>query len=88
MADFSRTGAYIVVATALFVALILVDAVLLLDASSAGAGGRVGERLRALQTAWAHYRESRRKERMRRDVIRKHTAARTPRPAACRASAR
>ena len=36
---------------------------------------RLGERLRALQTAWAHHRESRRKEKLRREVIRKHTTA-------------
>ena len=75
MADFSRTGAYIVVATALFVALIL-STQFSFSTFLHGTGGRLGERLRTLQTAWAHYRESRRKERMRRDVIRKHTGGR------------
>ena len=72
VADFSRTGAYILAATALFVALIL-STQFSFSTFLAGAGSRLGERLRTLQTAWAHYRESRRKERMRRDVIRKHT---------------
>ena len=39
----------------------------------------------ALRTAWAHYRESRRKERLRREVIRKHTGSRRT-EAACPAS--
>ena len=72
VADFSRTGAYILAATALFVALIL-STQFSFSTFLEGAGSRVGERIRTLQTAWAHYRESRRKERMRRDVIRKHT---------------
>jgi DNA segregation ATPase FtsK/SpoIIIE, S-DNA-T family len=72
VADFNRTGAYILAATALFVALIL-STQFSFSTFLSGAGLRVGERVRALQTAWAHYRESRRKERMRRDVIRKHT---------------
>ena len=74
VADFSRTGAYILAATSLFVALILATQFsfsTLLEA----AGLRMGERLRALQTAWAHHRESQRKEKLRRDVIRKHTSA-------------
>jgi S-DNA-T family DNA segregation ATPase FtsK/SpoIIIE len=73
--DFSRTGAYIVSATALFVALVLATQFSFSKALQ-GAGGRVGVRLRAMRTAWVHYRESRRKEKLRRDVIRKHTAAR------------
>jgi S-DNA-T family DNA segregation ATPase FtsK/SpoIIIE len=73
--DLSRTGAYIVAATALFVGLILSTQFSFSDFLQ-GAGGRIGERLQALQTTWAHYRESRRKERMRRDVIRKHTGDR------------
>jgi S-DNA-T family DNA segregation ATPase FtsK/SpoIIIE len=73
--DFSRTGAYIVAATTLFVALILATQ-FSFSSFLGGAGTRVGERLRALRTAWAHYRESRRKERLRRDVIRKHTGGR------------
>src|SRR5512143_1049646 len=73
--DFSRTGAYIVAATVLFIALVLATQFSFSKALH-GAGGRAGERLRAMRTAWAHYRESRRKEKLRRDVIRKHTAAR------------
>jgi len=71
-ADFNRTGAYILVATSLFVALVL--ATQFSFAAFLGAvGTRLGERLQALRTAWAHHRETRRKERMRREVIRKHT---------------
>jgi S-DNA-T family DNA segregation ATPase FtsK/SpoIIIE len=73
--DFSRTGAYIVAATTLFVALVL-STQFSFSRFLHGAGGRTGERVRALRTAWAHYRESRRKEKLRRDVIRKHTAGR------------
>ncbi len=72
IADFSRTGAYIMAATALFVALIL-STQFSFSSVLGAVGGRLGARLRALQTAWAHYRETRRKERMRREVIRKHT---------------
>jgi len=73
--DFNRTGAYIVAATGMFVALIL-STQFSFSAFLAGTGGRVGERLRALQTAFTHYRESRRKEKMRREVIRKHALTR------------
>jgi S-DNA-T family DNA segregation ATPase FtsK/SpoIIIE len=69
--DFNRTGAYIVAATGLFVALIL-STQFSFSAFLQGTFGRVGERLRTLQTAIAHYRESRRKEKLRREVIRKH----------------
>ncbi len=72
IADFNRTGAYIVVATALFVSLILATQFSFATFLQAMTG-RLGTRLRALHTAWAHYRETRRKERMRREVIRKHT---------------
>src|SRR5512143_3926875 len=73
--DFSRTGAFIVVSTALFVGLIL-STQFSFARLLGGLAGRLGERLRALQTAWAHYRENRRKERMRREVVRKHSQAR------------
>jgi len=79
VADFNRTGAYIVAATCLFVALIL-STQFSFSALLDGVGGRAGARLRALQTAWAHYREHRRKERMRREVIRKHALAREDAP--------
>src|SRR5262249_30716319 len=72
---FGRTGAYIVAATGLFVALIL-STQFSFSALIKGTGGRLGERVRALRTAFTHYRESRRKEQMRREVIRKHAAAR------------
>jgi S-DNA-T family DNA segregation ATPase FtsK/SpoIIIE len=73
--DFSRTGAYIMAATGLFGALIL--ATQFSFSSFLGHTlGRVGDRIRALRTAWAHYRENRRKERLRREVIRKHAQAR------------
>jgi S-DNA-T family DNA segregation ATPase FtsK/SpoIIIE len=71
-ADLNRTGAFIVVATALFVSLILATQFSFADFLG-GAGSRVGARVQSLRTAWAHYRESRRKEKMRREVIRKHT---------------
>ncbi|HEY7513709.1 MAG TPA: DNA translocase FtsK, partial [Vicinamibacteria bacterium] len=71
IADFNRTGAYIVVATALFVSLILATQFSFATFLHAAAGS-LGTRLQKLHTAWAHYRETRRKERMRREVIRKH----------------
>jgi DNA segregation ATPase FtsK/SpoIIIE, S-DNA-T family len=71
-ASFNRTGAFIVVATSLFVAVILSTqfsfATLL-----RWLGAAVSLRWRGARTALARVRESRRKERMRRDVIRKHT---------------
>ncbi len=70
--DLNRTGAYIVVATSLFVALILATQ-FSFAAFLGAAARRLGARLSALRTAWAHYRETRRKEKMRREVIRKHT---------------
>ncbi len=73
--NLSRTGAFIVVATSVFVGLIL-STQFSFSKFLGGIGGRVGARLRALRTAWIHYRESRRKERMRREVVRKHTEQR------------
>jgi S-DNA-T family DNA segregation ATPase FtsK/SpoIIIE len=70
--SFNRTGAYIVVATALFVSVILATQ-FSFAALLRGVAGFVLARLQAVRTAWAHYRESRRKERLRKDVIRKHT---------------
>jgi S-DNA-T family DNA segregation ATPase FtsK/SpoIIIE len=60
------------VATSLFVSLIL-STQFSLAALLSGLGRRAGERARALRTAFAHYSETRRKEKMRREVIRKHT---------------
>jgi S-DNA-T family DNA segregation ATPase FtsK/SpoIIIE len=71
ISNFNRTGAYIVVATSLFVSLILATQFSFAISLTAVAL-RLGGRLRALHTAWAHYRETRRKEKMRREVIRKH----------------
>ncbi|HJS56956.1 MAG TPA: DNA translocase FtsK [Vicinamibacteria bacterium] len=74
LATFNQTGAYIVVATTLFVSVILATqfsfAIFL-----KGAGSLVGARLQGVRTAWAHWRETRRKEKMRREVIRKHALA-------------
>jgi S-DNA-T family DNA segregation ATPase FtsK/SpoIIIE len=71
-ASFNRTGAYIVVATTLFVSVIL--ATQFSFAAFLSALGRVlAVRLQTLRTAWAHFLEARRKERMRREVIKKHT---------------
>ncbi len=70
--EFNRAGAYIVVSTALFVSLILTTQ-FSFAAFLGGAGRKISERWRALRTAWAHFLETRRKEKMRREVIRKHT---------------
>jgi S-DNA-T family DNA segregation ATPase FtsK/SpoIIIE len=72
VADFGRAGAYILVATCLFVSLILATQFSFATFLKGG-GDRVGSRLRAWRTTWAHWQETRRKERMRREVIRKHT---------------
>lgn len=72
ISSFNRTGAFIVLATAIFTSLILAT-----QFSFAACLGWIGRalsgRLRGLGTAWAHFRETRRKERMRREVVRKHT---------------
>ena len=71
-ASFNRTGAYIVVATSLFVSLIL--ATQFSFAAFLSAVGRfLATRAQVVRTAWAHFLETRRKERMRRDVIKKHS---------------
>ncbi|HVQ29261.1 MAG TPA: DNA translocase FtsK, partial [Vicinamibacteria bacterium] len=72
IADFGRTGAYIVVATSLFVSLILSTQFSFASFLQGGLG-RIAVRVRAWRTAWAHWQETRRKDRMRREVIRKHT---------------
>jgi S-DNA-T family DNA segregation ATPase FtsK/SpoIIIE len=72
LANFNRTGAYIVVATCVFVSLILATQFSFATVL-ASSGTWVATRLRAIRTAWAHYRETRRKEKMRREVIKKHT---------------
>jgi DNA segregation ATPase FtsK/SpoIIIE, S-DNA-T family len=70
--EFNRTGAYIVVATSLFVAMILATQFSFATFLKS-AGARIAERINSLRTAWVHWRETRRKEKMRREVIRKHT---------------
>ena len=72
IADFGRTGAYIMVATSLFVSLIL-STQFSFAAFLRGGLGKIALRLRGWRTTWAHWQESRRKDRMRREVIRKHT---------------
>ena len=71
LGSFNRMGAYIVVATSLFMSLILATQFSFAAALSA-ASGMLAARLRALRTAWAHFRETRRKDRLRREVIKKH----------------
>jgi S-DNA-T family DNA segregation ATPase FtsK/SpoIIIE len=72
MASLNRTGAYIVVATSVFVSLILATQFSFAVALSS-VGSALAARARAVRTAWAHFREARRKERLRREVVRKHT---------------
>src|SRR5438128_5237899 len=73
--SFNRTGAYIVVATCLFVSLILATQFSFATFLSA-LGAAVSSRLQALRAAWAHFLDTRRKEKMRREVIKKHTKER------------
>src|SRR6186997_2708362 len=72
IASFNRPGAVIVLATSLFVSVILATqfsfaAVLSLVAAF------LADRARVATAAWIRLREARRKERMRREVIKKHT---------------
>jgi DNA segregation ATPase FtsK/SpoIIIE, S-DNA-T family len=71
-ASLSRTGAYIVVATSLFVSLIL-STQFSFAAFLSALGRFLAARVQAARTAWAHFLETRRKERMRRDVLKKHS---------------
>jgi DNA segregation ATPase FtsK/SpoIIIE, S-DNA-T family len=70
--SFNRTGAYILVATCIFVSLILATQ-FSFAAFLSSLGAALGLRLQALRAAWAQFLETRRKEKMRREVIRKHT---------------
>jgi S-DNA-T family DNA segregation ATPase FtsK/SpoIIIE len=70
--SFNHTGAYIVVATSLFVSLILATQFSFATFLSA-LGAAVSSRWQALRAACAQFLETRRKEKMRREVIRKHT---------------
>ncbi|HEV7501406.1 MAG TPA: DNA translocase FtsK [Vicinamibacteria bacterium] len=76
-ASFNRTGAYILVATSLFVSLILATQ-FSFAAFLTVVGRFLAARLQAARTAWAHFLETRRKERMRRDVIKKHSKDKEP----------
>jgi DNA segregation ATPase FtsK/SpoIIIE, S-DNA-T family len=80
-ASFNRAGAYILLATTLFVSLILATQ-FSFAALLSGVGRVAGARARSLRTAWAHLRETRRKERQRREVLRKHTLREKEAPAA------
>ena len=70
--SFNRTGAYIVLATGIFVSLILATQ-FSFAAFLSVVGAALGSRLQALRAAWIHFLETRRKEKMRREVIKKHT---------------
>jgi DNA segregation ATPase FtsK/SpoIIIE, S-DNA-T family len=67
----SEIGAFIIVITAVLVSFVLCTqfsfAVFIGSTSET-----VGSRFRSLRTAWAHYLEARRKDKMRREVIKKH----------------
>jgi S-DNA-T family DNA segregation ATPase FtsK/SpoIIIE len=73
--SFNRTGAYILVATCLFVSLILATQ-FSFDTFLSALGAAVSSRLQALRAAWAQFLDTRRKEKMRREVIKKHTKER------------
>ena len=68
IASFNRPGAYILVATALFVSVILATQ-FSFAAFLRGVFSLVAERVAALRTAWEHFRETRRKELVRREVV-------------------
>src|SRR5438034_5911205 len=70
--SFNRTGAYIVLATSLFVSIILATQFSFAAALSL-LGGVLAARARHAAAAWVRFREARRKEKMRREVIKKHT---------------
>ncbi len=70
-ASFGRAGAYIVVCTTLIVAVILATQFSFSSMLHA-IWARVTARAAAIATAWAHYREARRKEKLRAEVVRKH----------------
>src|SRR5262245_38580073 len=71
-ASFGRTGAFILVATSLFVSLILATQ-FSFAAFLTAMGQLLGRRAQALRTSWAHFTETRRKEKLRQDVIKKHS---------------
>ncbi len=69
--SFNRPGAYIVIATALFVSVIL-STQFSFAGFLRGAFAALRARLAVVQTAWAHFLETRRKEKLRREVLKKH----------------
>src|SRR2546426_411840 len=69
--SFNRTGAYILVAPCLFVSLILATQ-FSFATFLATLGAAVSSRLQALRAAWAQFLDTRRKEKMRREVNKKH----------------
>jgi DNA segregation ATPase FtsK/SpoIIIE, S-DNA-T family len=88
----NRPGAYILLATALFVSIILATQFSFATFLS-GVGAYASARLRLLTEAWARFMETRRKEKMRQDVMRKHAqrdataeGEATPRPKKGRAA--
>jgi DNA segregation ATPase FtsK/SpoIIIE, S-DNA-T family len=70
-------GAFIVL-TICFMAALLLCTQLSLASIAQGGGSAVEGRLRSLATAVAHYREARRKEQLRREVLRKHAQKDAP----------
>jgi S-DNA-T family DNA segregation ATPase FtsK/SpoIIIE len=71
IASFNRTGAYIILATCLFVSIILATQFSFATALSL-IGAVFADRARQAAAAWVRLREARRKEKMRREVIKKH----------------
>ena len=72
IASFNRPGAYILLATGLFVSVILATQFSFATVLSF-VGAFLADRARVAAAAWVRFREARRKERMRREVIKKHT---------------
>jgi DNA segregation ATPase FtsK/SpoIIIE, S-DNA-T family len=70
--SFNRTGAYIILATSLFVSIILATQFSFAEALSF-VGAVVVDRAKRATAAWVRFREARHKEKMRREVIKKHT---------------
>jgi len=69
---FGRTGGFIVLGTSLFVSVIL-STQFSFAAFLKAVGDVLGRRAQSLRTAWAHFRETRRKEKMRQEVLKKHS---------------
>ncbi|MCM2256285.1 MAG: DNA translocase FtsK [Vicinamibacteria bacterium] len=71
VSSFGRTGAFIVVCTTLIVSVILATQ-FSFSSMLHTIWGHAASRAAAIVTAWAHYREARRKEKLRAEVVRKH----------------